>query len=338
MSTKILSAPLTIHWWVTSACNLACRMCSTSSGMPKQGELTTDEALAFVDEVAAMKVFTLVIGGGEPFCRPDMMKILERAHERKLRLHITTNGTLVDDRIARQLADMHFSYPVQVSIDGDRSFHDTIRGEGMYDRASQGLRHLRHFGIPVKIASLVSKKNIDGVESVIELGRSVEATQVSFHGIIPSGRAGESLVDAWELSPSQWRFLEGYCLRSSGDMKVICDPYGDEPIGRARQHSPESRGGCSAGITELTIDASGHVYPCILLSGEEFLAGTIRQEPLHAIWSGSAVLQRVREEVQALPEACAVCEYDMSCFGGCRALGYAASGSLLSKDPRCPIS
>ena len=64
--------------------------------------------------------------GGEPLLHPDFMFLAAEIRKRGLRLGILTNGTLITDEIAGQLASLHPVF-VQVRLDGPRRIHDEIR-------------------------------------------------------------------------------------------------------------------------------------------------------------------------------------------------------------------
>src|SRR5574340_1333138 len=112
-----LSAPMTVTWEITAACNIACVHCLSSSGRRRPRELKTEQALALVDELAEMQVFQIHFGGGEPFIYPGIWKILEHCTERELVMCISTNGTLITADRARRLKEFHPLY-FQVSLDG----------------------------------------------------------------------------------------------------------------------------------------------------------------------------------------------------------------------------
>lgn len=62
-----------VVWNVTRACNLRCRHCYASSdGNPADGELSTGEALKFIDDLAEYKVPVILFSGGEPLLRQDL--------------------------------------------------------------------------------------------------------------------------------------------------------------------------------------------------------------------------------------------------------------------------
>ena len=62
-----LSAPVNVTWEVTLRCNLQCRHCLSAAGRSMAGELSTEECLSVLNELASLKVFQINIGGGEPF-------------------------------------------------------------------------------------------------------------------------------------------------------------------------------------------------------------------------------------------------------------------------------
>ena len=136
-----LSAPVNVTWEMTYACNLRCVHCLSNSGPKRNGELTTEECLQVINSLAAMKVFQLNIGGGEPFMRPDFLELMDYAHQKGMVTCISTNGTFIDKAVARRL-DNQLVY-IQVSLDGaSAASNDVIRGRGSYAKVLKALDHL----------------------------------------------------------------------------------------------------------------------------------------------------------------------------------------------------
>src|SRR6202046_1225513 len=138
-----LDAPICLTWELTYACNLACTHCLSSSGRRDPNELTTEEAKALIDEIAAMQIFYINIGGGEPMMRRDFFELIEHAVEQHVGVKFSTNGTRVDDAAAARLAGIDY-LDIQISIDGvDATTSDAIRGAGSYARARRAMDHLK---------------------------------------------------------------------------------------------------------------------------------------------------------------------------------------------------
>src|SRR5579872_6491871 len=137
-----LSAPITVTWEITAACNIACVHCLSSSGHLRPRELTTEQSLGLADELADMQVFQIHFGGGEPFMYYGIWDVLERCSQRGLVMCISTNGTLITPERARRLTQYQPLY-FQVSLDGGTpQTNDRIRGEGVFKRALRGLELL----------------------------------------------------------------------------------------------------------------------------------------------------------------------------------------------------
>jgi MoaA/NifB/PqqE/SkfB family radical SAM enzyme len=99
-----LAAPICLTWELTYACNLACTHCLSSSGRRDPQELTTSEAKGLIDEIVAMQIFYVNIGGGEPMVRRDFFELVEHAIARRVGVKFSTNGTRIDRVAAERLA------------------------------------------------------------------------------------------------------------------------------------------------------------------------------------------------------------------------------------------
>ena len=102
-----LDAPICLTWELTYACNLECVHCLSSSGRRDPRELTTAEAKAVLDELHALQVFYINIGGGEPMIRRDFFELLEYSIGLGIGVKFSTNGAFIDAPKARRLAASH---------------------------------------------------------------------------------------------------------------------------------------------------------------------------------------------------------------------------------------
>ena len=94
-----------VIWNLVRRCNLNCKHCySTSADTDFKGELSTDEAMAVLDQLKAAHVPGLILSGGEPLLRHDLYEIAARARSLGFHLSLSSNGTLLDAvHAARQL-------------------------------------------------------------------------------------------------------------------------------------------------------------------------------------------------------------------------------------------
>src|SRR5689334_9246555 len=84
--------PVYVVWEVTLKCDLACRHCGSRAGRERDDELTTEECLDLVDQMADMGVKEVSLIGGEAYLREDWTDILRRIRARGMIALLTTGG------------------------------------------------------------------------------------------------------------------------------------------------------------------------------------------------------------------------------------------------------
>jgi mycofactocin radical SAM maturase len=326
--THGLDAPICLTWELTYACNLACVHCLSSSGRRDPAELSPAEARGVVDELAAMKVFYVNIGGGEPMLRPDFFDLVGYAVDRKVGVKFSTNGTRMTADKARRLAAMDY-VDVQVSIDGAlASTNDAVRGEGSFAAARSAMDHLAaaDFG-QFKISVVVTRENATQLDAFAAMADSYGA-QLRLTRFRPSGRGAET----WEaLHPTsdQQRMLYHW-LRQHPDVLT-----GDSFFHLSALGEPlDGLNLCGAGRVVCLIDPIGDVYACPFVIDREFLAGNVRHRGGFAqVWRHSALFSSLREPQSA--GACASCGSYDACQGGCMAAKFFTGLPLDGPDPEC---
>ena len=96
-----------VFWNLTDRCNLNCIHCYNRSGpgCQAEGELSTDEALDLIDDLAGMGIPLVLFTGGEPLMREDIWELARHAREKGIKMAISTNGTLITTGIARRIRE-----------------------------------------------------------------------------------------------------------------------------------------------------------------------------------------------------------------------------------------
>ena len=143
MTTEIrnTSPPYLVSCAITRECNLKCKHCySDALDAAAPDELSTLEAKKLLDALADWGVQLLIFDGGEPLCRDDFFEIAKYASDKRMRIVVGSNGTLIDAVTAQRMKDVGVQC-VQISIDGARSeTHDAFRGEeGSFDKAMNAI-------------------------------------------------------------------------------------------------------------------------------------------------------------------------------------------------------
>jgi mycofactocin biosynthetic radical S-adenosylmethionine protein MftC len=321
-----LNAPICLTWEMTYACNLLCVHCLSSSGKRAPDELTTVEAKALLDEWAAMKVFYVNVGGGEPMTRPDFFELMEYAIARRIGVKFSTNGTLVDRVAARWIATTDY-LDVQISVDGaSPDVNDAIRGGGSFSRARKTMELLAAEGFTFKVNHVVTRRSFEELDSlhamVTGLGGQLRVTRLR-----PSGR-GRAVWDALKLTQEQNRRLYGW-LRAHPDVLT-----GDSFFHLSALGAPlDGLNMCGAGRIVCCVDPRGDVFACPFVLADEFRAGNVRDSSFAAIWTESPLFERLRGwEVGG---QCRTCGAYSRCHGGCMAVKHFTGVALDDPDPEC---
>ncbi len=323
-----LTAPICLTWELTYACNLACVHCLSSSGRRDPDELTTAEARQVIDELSALGVFYVNIGGGEPMLRSDFFDLVGYSVEHRVGVKFSTNGTRMTAERARRLAAMEY-LDVQISLDGaDPTVNDAVRGDGSFAAARRAMDHLADAGFgPFKLSVVVTRQNVTQLDRFAGLAAGYGA-QLRLTRLRPSGRG----ADSWaELHPTgaQQRDLYRWLLDRpevlTGDSFFHLSALGD-PL--------EGLNLCGAGRVVCLIDPVGDVYACPFVIHDEFKAGNVRNPGgFTAVWGESACFAALRAPQSA--GACASCGSFDACRGGCMAAKFFTGIPLDGPDPEC---
>lgn len=321
---------------ITQKCNLECKHCFLSSNK-KTKELSTEDIKKVIDDLSTLQILNLVITGGEPFMREDILDVLRYCNLKKVPVTLFTNGTLIDEKIIESIKELRIL--LRVSLDGaTMKTNDCIRGYGVFEKALWTIEKSVKAGIPTGIATTIYQGNFPEYKQMVDLAEKMGCYEFEMSEVVSMGNAKKHPEIL--LSPEQIQEIRSYTLKRSFDHSMIragmIDPLFDSSFDSEGQ---KGRDLCSAGRTTCAISPEGDVYPCQLFTGfPEFCEGNVIEAPLEEIWVNG--FKRFREMSVKDIRKCTSCECSSSCAGGCRARAYAASGDLFAPmdDVYCTIT
>ena len=299
--------PFTVYWEITHRCNFACRMCyNAADGRP---ELSLDECLDALNQLAEAGALRLVLTGGEILAHPHFFEIAEAARERRFALHLKTNAALITPHAADRIAALK-PLRVDISLLGAKpETMDAIAGRPRaYKRALRGARLLKERGVRVHMFTLLMQDNLSEREAMIELTQRMGVSYEQVCTISPDD-FGRAKVPEQQLRFEQIREI----IRVDPGTAAIC------------RQDPDQRT-CQVGLGGCLISPSGIVYPCVEL---RIPAGDLRRQPFAEIWSHAPIFQELRRRhtVAHLPE-CAPCPLRSHCHSRCAGLAWKERGDL----------
>lgn len=343
--------PLFCYFSVTEACDLRCKYCGSDSKKPLDNELTTREVYDVLDNIAQAGTTAVLLAGGEPTRRKDLIEIIKYGASHRLRMAVNTHGHAIDKDYAWELRDAGV-LEIKVSIDGLEETHDENRGNGSFKKAIRALKNCKSVGIPfVEMAATISRVNYHELKDLIDLALELEIGIIA-NEFSPIGRPTGMLDLILTLEQRRemqryllrarktegWRkvnFEDIYVISEDEETKGICADPG-KPCG---YH--DFNVGCISGIYAYSITADGKVlggdviFPGDVARYQDLVIGDLRKERLCDIWNNSEVLDMFRDR-DRLRGKCASCMYKYIC-GGCRRRAY-LMGDVMGDDPSCWVS
>lgn len=329
-------APQRIWWELTYACNAGCRHCYANAETAQPDELSTEECLDIVDQLAEMKVFEVGFTGGEPLLRKDFFTIAKHVAARNMLVSLATNGLLLSHDACQSLLDIPV-YEVMLSLDGIGEVHDWLRNvSGCFDKVVQAVEWLSAAGHKkIRLMMVIHKRNYHQMEDMIHLAIEKKVWKVSFRFVRTTGRATRH-QDELVLPPAKMkelaRHLFGLKQRYADHILIdndMCFQYHLDPTFLDFEGPP----GCPCGRERAGITPNGIVSPCTYVI---INAGDVRKEKFKDIWLKSPALNLMREiKPEDLKGKCSKCRYSIRCRGGCRASAFAYHGDILAPDPYC---
>lgn len=346
-----------VVWNVTRTCNLHCRHCySTSENKAYAGELTTDEARAFIDDLADFKVPVLLFSGGEPLMRPDILDLAEYAHRRGLRTTFSTNGTLITKEIARRMKEIGVSY-VGISLDGIGAKNDAFRGKkGAFDAALEGIHNCMEVGQKVGLRFTINRHNYNQINDIFDLMEKENIPRICFYHLVYAGR-GSTMMDQ-DISHAETRAALDLIMartldfhRRGLDKEILTvDNHADAIYVylKVREKDParaahilellRRNGGNRSGIAIANVDWNGNIHADQFTPNYTF--GNVREQKFSQVWREAAhpILAGLRNRRPLLKGRCSRCQWLDLCNGNFRPRAEAVTGDFWESDPACYLT
>ncbi|MBK8262459.1 MAG: radical SAM protein [Nannocystis sp.] len=337
-------APTPRHavWEFTLACDQRCLCCGPRAGAARQGELSTDESLRLVDELAELGVGEVTLIGGEAYLRPDFILVIRAIRARGMTCTLTTGGFSMTQERAEAMVEAGVQ-SVSVSIDGLEQHHDHLRGRsGSWQRAFRALRLLRAAGSKISANTQINRLTQGDLPELLELlaPEGIHAWQVQV--TVAHGGA----ADHHELLLQPYMYLGLFPVLDRladrcDQLRITLTPanslgyFGPYAYKLRRRQSRQGHYlGCQAGIAGIAIESDGMIKNCPSLGGRNNVGGSWREHGLRAIWERAPELTYMRQRTEReLWGYCAECYYASVCKAGCTSV----SEPLLGRPGNNPM-
>jgi Y-X(10)_GDL-associated radical SAM protein len=335
--------PVHAVWEITLACDLKCLHCGSRAGPRRPRELSTEECLDLVAQLARLGTRAVTLIGGEAYLRRDWVEIVRACRAHGIDCTLQTGGLhLTEERIDAAVAAG--LQGAGLSIDGLADVHDLLRGvPGSFAAAFKALRLLRERGLPVSVNTQITTATMPQLRELLELliEAGVGSWQVQL--TVAMGRAADhpelllqpyQLLELMPLLADLYREgLKRGLLMQPGNNIGYFGPY--ESLWRGSGDERVHWTSCNAGQNSIGIEADGTIKGCPSLPTAQYSGGNIRDLTLEDIWRTAPELSFTRTRTEAdLWGFCRDCYYADVCRAGCTWTAHVLFGRA-GNNPYC---
>lgn len=344
-----------VYWSITGRCNFECRHCYINAPDAEMGEMSHEEAIEVINQIAECGVYRLLISGGEPFVRSDFWSLVDHALSKGIIIEqIYTNGWMLTEEVLDQFCARGIKPEFSISFDGV-GWHDWMRGvKGAEEVTLEALRRCHRRGFSTSVEMCIHRGNMERIRESINLlaktgTRSVKCSEVSPTDLWRCNSDGND-ISIREYFDAVLRYIPYYYedgmpvdVLFGGVVKLYKHSAEYQPIAEFDEGSEEclDRFICGAVRSSCYIAPDGRLLPCMPVASvpDQSLFPRIQDIGLKAALTDSYVMEFANRRVKDLLEVCRTCRecpHHLKC-GGCRANAVMdGEHDLMGPDPsRC---
>jgi radical SAM protein with 4Fe4S-binding SPASM domain len=313
---------------VTHRCSLACAHCYNNRAMSdrtaRATELSCDELIRIVGEIADAGGLYLLFTGGEIFARRDFLEVYRHAKQLGFIVTLFTNATLITDRVADELARLP-PFVIEITLYGHTpETYERLTGvRGAFGRVRQGIRRLVDRGLPVRLKTVGTTHTLAEMAEMNRFALAEVGQPLKFDSLINGRIDGDPRPLATRLPPERIVALDLADERRVTGWREFAQR---SAVPMAEGDALPTRYHCGGGITSYAIDPEGRLSICVLSKRESF---DLRRGSFAEGWS--SFLRGVRAQSATRRTKCSACGIKAMC-GMCPAMGELETG-----DPDEPV-
>ena len=323
---RVAFTPVHVVWEITLACDLKCQHCGSRAGKRRPQELSTEECLDLVRQLARLGTREVTLIGGEAYLRRDWLEIIREVRDQGMDCTMQSGGlNLTEERIS--LAVDAGLQALGVSIDGLPALHDELRGvKGSFAAAYNAMKLVREHGLRSSVNTQITSRVIPQLRELMNLFIEAGASNWQIQLTVAMGRAAdhpELLLQPYELLTFMPLLAELYpeavehgLLIQPGNNIGYFGPY--ESLWRGSGDDRVHWTGCNAGQNTMGIEADGAIKGCPSLPTSPYTGGNVRDLTVEDIWFKTDELSFTRKRTtDDLWGFCQGCYYADVCRAGC---------------------
>ena len=314
---------------ITNTCNLNCKHCYVKK--EKKRFMSYNTAKEIIKQCIEMEVYRLVFTGGEPLLHEDLISLAKYAKNKIPSVVLFTNGLLINES---NINEMLIFDHIQISID----VPPTEKGQfriNYSDKIEEKVKLLTSKKIVVHLHATLHRSLLPYISDLIKYANNHLGVRIGFNKLVSmdNKELKKECLTPLELKSalseiSYWMNKKGYDVSCSDPLLFLVNKKKMQYFKSIKKYG--IKGGCTAGIASLYINAEGDVYPCPFIP---VLVGNIKNIPLKKLWYKNPIFNQLRMR-RNYDGKCGKCKFVDFC-GGCRAVSFYNFKNLTNSDSDC---
>ncbi|WP_066501277.1 radical SAM protein [Abyssisolibacter fermentans] len=274
--------PLNVILSLTNKCVMSCEHCFKSCSTQGNISISYNKLMNTLKFLSG-KTMTVQLTGGEPMAYDRFLDVLDYCSE-NFETRITTTAVLINKNNIDHFKNVRM---IQVSVySNNPEEHDMFTNlNGSFDKTINGIDTIVQAGIPVCISTIVTKRNKDRIQDMIELALEHGVDKLRFGSLVPMGRCLK-LKDQICLSNDEIDEMTGIIDEFSNKYKDKIN-IGNWESSKNEFEKDRDKDmdcfDCGAGLCQWIINENGNVKPCEFIPDEIFTMGCIEEESVEDI-------------------------------------------------------
>lgn len=282
-----MRVPLSGAFELLPLCNLRCKMCyvrkSAADVLAAGGLIPAGQWLEWALQAKEEGLLNPLLTGGEPFLRPDFQEIMAGMQEMGLQVTINSNGTMIDEAMAKWLG-RHKPVRINITLYGgsEKSYQELCGDADAFCRVRHAVEWLKSYGVPVKFNTSITPQNVDELEDIIRYAKQMESPiQVASYMFPPVRRDADMVGKNERLTPEEAGFVRVKADWLQNDLLWFKKqarrfsrfvPVTKEMQERQKEKEPQKMH-CRAGRCTFWLDWQGNIGNCGMYSSASLPMG-----------------------------------------------------------------
>jgi len=253
--------------------------------------------------------------GGEPLLKPGIIDLIRHASEKNFFTCMTTNGYLINRKMALELVEARFS-SLTLSLDSlNKKTHDFYRGRrGVYKRVMRALKYFIGYRYPEESICIVTTIMDANVDELVALADWVEKNEglacISYQVLAqpfftkddPLWFKDPRFSFLWPKNEKKLFSAIDELIERKEKKYKIGNSVNQFKLFKKYFQNPEKfvkKGGCHLGYNSLSVNSSGDIYLCF----EQPPIGNIMRDRIEDVWD-SPRADDVRGRIKSCNKNC----------------------------------